>query len=111
MFRGAGEKGFTLIEILFVIVVLGILAAVVIPRLTNTSNEARVSANASNKAFINTQVERYYFTVGSFPSTNLSEMVPAATYDYFPEGLPACPFNDGAYTLSATTNRITGHNH
>ncbi len=37
LWRRIKKKGFTLIEILFVVVVMGILAAVVIPRLTNTA--------------------------------------------------------------------------
>lgn len=37
------KKAFTMIELIFVIVVLGILAAVAVPRLTNIQNEARAS--------------------------------------------------------------------
>ena len=100
------KRGFTLIEILFVIVVIGILAAIVIPRLTNTATQAKENACDSNKANINTQIERYYFNTGTWPSTDLSEMIPTTTYDYFPDGLPTCPVVTGAYQMDGTTHRV-----
>ena len=101
------KKGFTLIEILFVIVVIAILAAIVLPRLTETATQARENACDANVANINTQIERYYFKEGSWPSQNLSEMVPPATYDYFPDGLPDCPVTSGEpYEMDPDTNRV-----
>ena len=42
--RSTAKKGFTLIEILIVVIILGILAAIVIPQFTNASKEAKQSA-------------------------------------------------------------------
>jgi prepilin-type N-terminal cleavage/methylation domain-containing protein len=39
--RNTVAKGFTLVEILIVVVILGILAAIVVPQFTNAANEAR----------------------------------------------------------------------
>jgi prepilin-type N-terminal cleavage/methylation domain-containing protein len=103
------KKGFTLIEILFVVVVIAILAAVVLPRLTTTALDAKISANKANKANINTQVERWYFNNGSWPANDLNDI--AVDNDYFPDGIPVCPVENGAYTLDGTTHRVTGHTH
>src|SRR5207302_4676865 len=39
--RRTASKGFTLVEILIVVIILGILAAIVIPQFTSASNDAR----------------------------------------------------------------------
>ncbi|MCK5450817.1 MAG: type II secretion system protein [Candidatus Omnitrophica bacterium] len=100
-----GKRGFTLIEILFVMVVIAILAAIVIPRLTETAVDARSSANLANKANINTQVEKWYFDNGSWPANDLSDI--GADNDYFPDGIPVNPVDSSAYTLDGTTHRVT----
>jgi len=54
-----GNSGFTLVEILIVVIILGILAAIVIPQFTEASNDARESALASDLQTIRSQVELY----------------------------------------------------
>ncbi|MDP8258574.1 MAG: prepilin-type N-terminal cleavage/methylation domain-containing protein [Candidatus Aadella gelida] len=108
-FRKRGRKGFTLIEILFVVVVIAILAAVVIPRLTTTALDAKKAANLANKANINTQVEKWYFDNGSWPADALTDI--GADDDYFPDGLPTDPVDSTAYALDGTSHRVTGHSH
>ena len=53
------EKGFTLVEILIVVVILGILAAIVIPQFTNASTEARESSLTSDLQAIRGQIELF----------------------------------------------------
>ncbi len=53
------RKGFTLVEILIVVVILGILAAIVIPQFTNASESARASSLISQLQSIRSQLELY----------------------------------------------------
>ena len=53
------KRGFTLVEILIVVVILGILAAIVIPQFTNASTEARESSLSSNLQAVRSQIELY----------------------------------------------------
>lgn len=53
------NSGFTLIEILIVVIILGILAAIVIPQFTSASNDARNSSTASQLQTLRSQIELY----------------------------------------------------
>lgn len=55
----SSKKGFTLVEILIVVIILGILAAIVIPQFTNASEDARKSSLTSQLQTIRSQVELY----------------------------------------------------
>jgi general secretion pathway protein G len=58
-FRNKSRKGFTLVEILIVVIILGILAAIVIPTFTNSAQDARRSALQSTVQSVRAQVELY----------------------------------------------------
>jgi general secretion pathway protein G len=53
------KRGFTLVEILIVVVILGILAAIVIPQFTQASSEAKLNSLTSNLQSLRSQVELY----------------------------------------------------
>jgi len=53
------KSGFTLVEILIVVVILGILAAIVIPQFTDASTEAKYASLASNLQMLRAQIELY----------------------------------------------------
>lgn len=64
------ERGFTLIEIMIVVVIIGVLATMVVPRLTGrTEGARRAAAEADIKANISVALDLYELDNGRFPST------------------------------------------
>jgi general secretion pathway protein G len=59
MYMTRKNKGFTLVEILIVVIILGILAAIVIPQFTEASNDARQSSLSSDLQTVRSQIELY----------------------------------------------------
>jgi prepilin-type N-terminal cleavage/methylation domain-containing protein len=73
------RAGFTMIELIFVIVILGILAAVAIPKLAATRTDAEVSKAASDLATVITDIGSYYTAQGQF--ADLSVMTNVVDFD------------------------------
>lgn len=53
------NKGFTLVEILIVVVILGILAAIVIPQFSDASTQSKVSSSLSSLQSLRSQIQLY----------------------------------------------------
>src|SRR3954465_15277664 len=94
------RAAFSLMELLAVVTILGIIAAIIVPRVAISSDTAKAKANSHNKATINSAVERLYVEKGPWPAVNLSDI--GADTNYFPDGVPVNPTNAAAYTLNAT---------
>lgn len=67
------KKAFTMIELIFVIVILGILAAVAIPRLAATRDDAEIAKASANVSELLNDIGAYYTSQAKFAS-NLNAM-------------------------------------
>jgi len=73
-------KGFTLVEILIVVVILGILAAIVIPQFTEASTEAKTSSLVTDLQSVRSQIQLYKIEhLDAFPGTQGPDFVTALT--------------------------------
>lgn len=103
--------GFTLVELMIVVVILGVLATIAIPRISEASTAAQANSCATNIDLINLQIELYYHNRGSWPSD-----LEVVTKDkaYFPDGEPKCPVTNQKYPKTLTADHrvdASGHVH
>jgi prepilin-type N-terminal cleavage/methylation domain-containing protein len=92
------RRAFSLMELLAVVTILGIIAAIIVPRVSVSSSTAKNKVRDHHKATINAAVERF------FVDTDLSDI--AGNTNYFPDGVPTNPIDNTPYTLNATTHRV-----
>lgn len=94
-------RGFTLIEVLLVVIILGLLAAIILPRFTTSSASAKSKACKMNIHDINVVWEEQHSEDGTWDS--LATLL--ADTDRFPDGAPTCPWAT-AYADSNTDHRV-----
>lgn len=87
------EAGFTLIEMLIVLFIIGVIIAIAIPNLTKTGDAAQSSAEEANIRMLEALAENYRLAEGEYP-TKLGDLV---TEEYIKE-LPECG-NDKSFTI------------
>ena len=105
------RKGFTLVELMIVVLILGALAAIAIPRIMGGAATAKANACATNIDLINSQIELYYSSTGGYPAL-LSDLT--GDPSYFPDGAPVCPVDNLPYPDTLTANNrvdASGHVH
>jgi general secretion pathway protein G len=68
-FRVGMARGFTLIEIMVVITILGVLAALIVPRVVGRTDDARIAAARQDIATIMQALKLYRLDNGRYPTT------------------------------------------
>ena len=117
------SKGFTLVEILIVVIILGILAAIVIPQFTNASTDAKKNSLTSQLQTIRSQIELYKLQHNELlpdfagkqwlqmtGQTNVSGTTGSgAGYDFGPylQQTPVNPLNNNTTMANGTTDATT----
>ena len=94
------RKAFTLVEILIVVIILGILAAIVIPQFTKASDEAREAALASDLQTLRNQLELYKVQhLERYPDTSAAGE-PDPSVDNFKNRLLTKTLDTGAFDVN-----------
>jgi general secretion pathway protein G len=102
-------SGFTLVELLIVVIILGVLAAVVIPQFTNASSEAKESSLRSNLATLRQAISLYRVQHNeTYPGQGgWSEFVTQLTTGTLTDGTPGTKY--GPYLRNTfPDNPVTG---
>lgn len=92
------RKGFMLLELIIVVAIIGILAAVAIPNFVGMTDEAKVAKIQSDLSTIGTAMEVYHVKKGGTYPTDLSTL--AGDNGYLKE-VPKPPTGAGAYTVGS----------
>ncbi len=94
-------RGFTLVEILLVVVILGILAALVVPQYTNATVDAKQTATLDQLTKIRRALEVYYVRYNGYPSVTAgdgtwAELIDQSTSNTYLRGAPVNSWVGGA---------------
>ena len=107
------KKGFTLVEILIVVIILGILAAIVIPQFTQASQEARLSNLRTNLQTVRSQLLLYKTQHNEkYPETDFADQM--CHYSNISGGTSATPdpanYQYGPYLQAVPINPFSNLN-
>lgn len=100
------RRGFSLLELLAVVTILGVLAVIILPRISISGWNAKGKVCNQYTSDINAAIERYYFDNGTFPA-QLTDLQGT----YYPEAIPPCPATGAAYTIDPVSHSVTPHVH
>ena len=106
-FLSAGKKGFTFVEIIIVVVILAVLAALVVPQLGRASAEPDLAPLAATLQTVRTQLQRYKLQHNdTFPS--LAQWEKQMLRKTKPNGRCSARGSCGPYLLQVPVNPLDG---
>ena len=106
------KNGFTLVEILIVVIILGILAAVVIPQFSDASDDTRSSSAMTNLKTVRSQLQLYKAQHNeTWPdAADLGQMTTFTDAEGTTNATQTAVYRFGPYLLRVPANPYTGAN-
>jgi prepilin-type N-terminal cleavage/methylation domain-containing protein len=93
--RLAGQQGFTFVEVLAVILVLGALVAIALPNYFGAEADARTAVRTANVRSINSALALFQYRTRSCPANAAAFTAFLNNTAYFPDGRPTDPVGGG----------------
>ncbi|MHB9036217.1 MAG: type II secretion system protein [Armatimonadota bacterium] len=120
-----GRRGFTLVELLVVVVVLAVLAAIVLPKFMDSGKRSKESAQKSDLKIIQNAVQLFYTDTSNYPATlddltqadgttvkvfnGTADVALATASDYhgpYLQEVPNDPVKNVAFTYTKATGKV-----
>lgn len=100
------RPGFMLLELLLVVAIVGILAAVAMPHFSGMTDEAKVARIQADLSTIGSAAEMYYVKHGKYP-TGVADLVAKEGKDGFLRTDPVPPAEGVSYAVNNKTGEVT----
>jgi general secretion pathway protein G len=105
------KQGFTLIELMIVVAIIGILAAIAIPKFADLINKSKEGATKGSLSSVRSAIQVYYGdNEGWFPADNLTVLTASAKYiNAIPVAkLPGTGLADNAAVATFSSSTVAG---
>ena len=106
MYRG--EKGFTLVELVIVMVIIGILAAVAIPKFVNLAAQAKVAACKGALGGVRSGIAIEYANYAATHDGSTLWVPLANVPNIMAQGVPPNPYNNSTNVVAGTVKGAAG---